>query len=539
MKKKQAAAVFFCAFFLQTGTLPAGAAELQPAAASAAAVSQIQGDFPDPAEAGMEYALNRRKFKGYKGRGTIILTNHGAKAAAVFVNGRRIPYQPSAAEQAPVRIDIGAYTQDGDNTLKVLNLSPADARLEVTIPYPEVTEGTPAQAGFREAKLARVDEVLRNDVKNGFPGAVLLVLKNGRIVKETAYGWAQLYDRFTLLPESQRSPMTVHTMFDLASNTKMYATILALMKLTDEGLVDPEAPVARYLPDYTGDGRENVLVRDVMTHSAGYAPDVFFHQPARAGDLYSCQRERTLQLLNQVPFVYPTGSKTVYSDTDYMLLTALIERVTGQRLDTYVEQNIYQPLGLRHTLFNPLRKGFLPREFAATEDCGNTRGGQVSFPGVRTATIRGEVQDEQAYYSMDGVSGHAGLFSQARDLAVLAQLLLNRGGYGSYYLCSPQVFDAYTKPTDRNPGMGLGWNKMTGAKRVWEFGPYASSEAIAHSGWTGTDICIDPRYDLAIILLTNRVHAPAVPGRNAFAADDMAADSYGSILSLVYEAFLE
>ena len=536
--KKGIAALCLSALCLQSVMCPLEAASTPITAESTA--SQIDGKFPDPVKPGMEYALNRRLFKSYKGQGTLLITNHGAQTAAIFINGQRIPYHPTPTEPANTPIDISAYTHDGDNTLKVLELSPATAQLEITIPYPKLTKGSPAQAGFQTTKLNKLDTLIQNDIQNGFPGVVLLILKNGHIVKETAYGWAQLYDQKTLLPESQRSPMSINTMFDLASNTKMYATILALMKLTDEGRIDPEVPIVRYLPDYTGDGRENIRVRDIMTHSAGYAPSAFFYDPERAKSLYSCQRERTLQMLYQVPLTYPAGTKTVYSDTDYLLLTSLIEQVTGQRLDTYVEQNIYQPLGLTHTLFNPLRKGFLPQDCAATEACGNTRGGQINFPGVRTTTIRGEVQDEQAYYSMDGVAGHAGLFARAEDLAVLAQLLLNRGGYGSYHLCSPQVFDTYTKPTDLDPSMGLGWNKMTGAGRVWEFGPYASHEAIAHSGWTGTDICIDPQHDLAIILLTNRVHSPSIPGQpNAFAANDMIMGHYGNIMSLIYEAFLE
>lgn len=532
-QKKIWAAALFCSLQLAGGTLYA-----QEPPAAAATQTQIRAAFPDPAEPGEEYALNRRLFKGYQGRGTLLLENHGVRHAAVYINGRRLPLEDPLPE-GKIQLFIGGYCQDGDNTLKVLQLQPATGQLTASIPYPELTRGTPAQAGMSADKLNKIDRIMESEIKRGFPGAVLLVVKNGRIVKESAYGWAKLYEKDQLLPESRRQPMTTAAMFDLASNTKMYAVILSYMKLMDEGRVSPEDYVVKYLPEYRGDGREQVRIRDVMTHSAGYASQVPFHRPA-AGRFYSLKREKTIALLPQVPFSYPLGTKTLYSDTDYMLLTAILERITGERLDSYAEKHIYAPLGLAHTLFNPLKKGFQPKDCAATEPCGNTRSGMISFPGVRTYTLQGEVHDELAWYSMGGVSGHAGLFSQARELAVLAQLLLNRGGYGSYRLCRPGIFDYFTKPTDRNARFGLGWNKMIFPERIWEFGPYASPEAIAHSGWTGVDICIDPHYDMAILLLTNRVHAPNVPGKpNTFITDDFVAGSYGSIMSLVYEAALE
>lgn len=517
-----------------------------PSAAEAASqepvrdTSQLLAVFPDEPEAGEEFAQNRRTFKGYKGRGEITLKNHGAQTAEVYINGRKIPLGdllnlPAGTAALP----IGAYSRDGVNTLKVLNIQPAGARLEVRIAYPALITGSPEQAGFSAAGLRRIDRVLEDEVQKGFPGAVLLVMRNGRIVKQTAYGWAKMYEQTQLLPEAKRQSMQVDTMFDLASNTKMYATILAFMKLTEEGRVSPEDKIVQYLPEYTGDGREEICIRDIMTHSAGYAAVFPFNQSS-AGEFYSRQREKTISLLCKVPLTYPRGTKTLYSDTDYMLLAAILEKITGRQLDAYVEQEIYYPLGLSHILFNPLRKGFKPSDFAATEPCGNTRSGMVSFPGIRSYTIQGEVHDERAFYAMDGVSGHAGLFSNAQDLAVLAQLMLNQGGYGGYRLCSAKTLEYFTKPTDANPLFGLGWNKMSMPGRVWEFGPYASGQAIAHSGWTGTDICIDPAYDLAIVLLTNRVHAPNVPGKpNTFQMDDFAACSYGSILAMVYEAFME
>ncbi|HWR41035.1 MAG TPA: penicillin binding protein PBP4B [Patescibacteria group bacterium] len=501
--------------------------------------SQIDGRFPDTSPTTRVYAQNRRLFKAYQGQGSLTVENHGVISAEVYVNGRRISMD--AALRFPnsrTTIDLGPYTVNGDNTLKVLHITPPGSQLILNIPYPELTVGEPAAVGFSSAKLAQIDTLIRSEVARGFPGAVLLVLKDGRIVKNTAYGWQKKYNGDQLLAPGE--PMTPGTMFDLASNTKVYATVMALMKLVDEGRVDPDARVSAYLPDFHDAGREEITVRDLLTHSAGLAPEIKYFDPAEAGAFYSVDRTTTLSLTQQAPLLRAPGTATVYSDTGFILLGDLVEHVTGQRLDDYLEQQLYRPLGLAHTLFNPLRKGFAPAQFAATERNGNTRDHQRDFPGIRQTTIQGEVHDEKAFYSLDGVAGHAGLFSRSQDLAVLAQLLLNGGGYGGYRLCSPAVVTAFTKPSVRDPRFGLGWNKGGHPGNIYEFGPYASDQVIGHTGWVGIDTCIDFKQDMAIILLTNKVHSPMMPGQiNRFATADLETGKYGSIISLVYEALLE
>ncbi|MCE5286873.1 MAG: penicillin binding protein PBP4B [Pelosinus sp.] len=508
-------------------------------AANGCQESQFDGKFPEDNPTTRIYAQNRRVFKAYQGQGSMLIENHGAVQAEVYINGKVVPIQAAlASKQGKMKIDIGAYTVNGDNTLKVLQVAPNGAYINVKILYPELTLGSPGEVGFSEEKLAKVDVLIQRDVDQGFPGAVLLIIKDGKIIKNTAYGWQKKYEGDMLLDKWQ--PMTPGTLFDLASNTKMYATVLAMMKLTSEGKVSPEDKIALYLPKFTGEGRDEIKIRDILSHSAGFAPEIKFFDPAKAGEFYSQDRANTLQLIEKTPLVYPTGTQTVYSDTDYIILSAIIEKVTGQRLDDYVERNIYQPLGLTNTLFNPLQKGFLKDQFAATERNGNTRDHQVYFPGIRQYTLQGEVHDEKAYYSLGGVSGHAGLFSRTEDLAVLAQTILNGGGYGGYKLCDQAVLTYFTKPTDRDREIGLGWNKGGNKDTVFEFGPYASDQVIGHTGWTGIDSCIDPKHDMAIILLTNRVHAPSMPGDvDRFVTNNFETGKYGSIISMVYEAFLE
>lgn len=501
--------------------------------------SQIDSKFPENNPTTRVFAQSRRVFKAYQGRGTIIVENHGATKAEVYINGKSVPITRVLSEpNGKMTINIGRYTVDGDNALKVLNVAPDKTYIDVKVLYPELVFGNPNDVGFSSKKLEKVDALIKDEVAKGFPGAVLLVLKDGKIIKQTAYGWQKKYEGDKMLEQWQ--PMTTDTMFDLASNTKMYAAVLAMMKLTEEGKVNPEDYVSTYLHGFSGDGRENIKIRDIMTHSAGFSPEIKFHDPQIAGAFYSTDRDTTLRLLEKAPLVYPIGTKTMYSDVDYMLLGYIIEQITGQRLDEYVENNIYRPMGLTHTLFNPLQKGFTKEQFAATERNGNSRDHMIDFPGVRNYTVQGEVHDEKAFYSLGGVAGHAGLFSRAQDIAVLAQTLLNGGGYGGYKLCDQSTVTYYTKPTDRNKQFGLGWNKGGNSDNIYEFGPYASDQVIGHTGWVGIDSCIDLKHDMAIILLTNKVHAPCLAGqRNKFTTDNFETGKYGSIMSMVYEALLE
>ena len=500
--------------------------------------SQISPRFPEEKPTDRIYAQSRRIFKGYKGQGQIIVENHGVESASVYINGKLISMENAfISKDKKVTIDISKYTVNGDNALKVLNVSPKDAYINIFIPYPELTVGNPKDVGFSEKKLAELDEFINEEVEKGFPGAVLLVIKDGKIIKNTAYGYKLKYDKDTLLNKFE--PMDTDTMFDLASNTKMFATNLAIQKLVTEKKISINDLVSKYIPGFTGDTRENIKIKDLLTHSAGFADSIKFYLPDNpyGEEFYSIDRAKTLKLLEKAPLEYPTGTKTIYSDTDYMILGYIIENITGVKLDEYVEKNIYKPLGLTHTVFNPLQKGFSKEDCAATETMGNTRGGSRVFPSVRTYTLQGEVHDEKAFYSMAGVSGHAGLFSTTEDMAVLCQTILNQGGYGNVQIADKDVLDQFTKPSDNDITFGLGWNRAGNTDKVWQFGPYASNTAIGHTGWTGTLTQIDPEHDMAIVLLTNKKHS--VCDNGIFEGDAFETGKYGSIISLVYEALLE
>lgn len=244
-----------------------------------------------------------------------------------------------------------------------------------------------------------------------------------------------------------------------------------------------------------------------------------------------------MKILNKVPLEYEPRSKTVYSDTGYMLLGKIIETVTKKRQDEYVENEIYKHLGLEKTMYIPLDKGVKKEDCASTEIFGNTRGFSRDYPKVRKYTLQGEVHDEKAFYSMKGVSGHAGLFSTTKELAVLCQVLLNQGGYGNIKLFDKNVLDQFIKPSDNSITHGIGYNRAGNQDKITQFGPYASNWAYGHTGWTGTCFLVDPQWDMAIVLLTNKKHSPFEDG--VFQGDKFETGKYGSIMSLIYEALLE
>lgn len=486
---------------------------------------QIDQTFPQQSLSNSTLVNNRAIFKSYKGRGEIIIDNQDAVSADIFINGEKLNIAKPLQAFNTYQYHLKRRTKNGNNTFKIENVLPEGASLNVTIPFPNLVD----EAQKHQRDFSKIDALINNDVENGFPGAVLVVVKGGKIIKNSAYGNARKFaDGGELL--STPVKMSTDTLFDIASNTKMFATNFALMKLVSEGKLDMNLPINHYLPTYRGAGRDLRTVKDILFHNVGYSPQVefFTHENHLGSDFFSQNAKRTKELmLTKVPFVAGRSTKPHYDDTNYMLLGVLIEKITGMSLDRYVEYDIYQPLGLKNTVFNPLYKGFRQNQFAATEIHGTTRDNRVDFDNVRTYVLQGEVHDEKAYHSFGGVAGHAGLFSSGKELAVLAQVLLNRGGYDEKQLFSPTVIDQFNKVDDGN--------------RKLHLGPYASRSAYSYTGWTGTLTVIDPEHDVAIILLTNARHSEIEgDGINYhFKGKQFETGKYDSVISLVYEAVLD
>lgn len=513
-------------------------------------------------------------FQHYSGQGTLyVAPEAGVASFALFVNNKPINTAQMAGGGV-YAVDISGCTLNGDNTIQVSAIQPAGKTVQVSIPYPVVIEGTPEQVGLDRDVLEALEQLIQSDVDNGFPSAQMAVVKNGRLVYQNAWGRVNAY-----LPDgtpNTASPaVTNDTLYDLASNSKMYTANYALQLLVTQGKIDLDSRIVDLLGqgfvddtiDITFSGYENpglevnkqwkseLTLRDILRHQAGFPADPQYHndafdqhtqKPAAgvANPLFSgwdgtpATRQATLKAIFKTPLMYKPGTKTVYSDVDYMLLAFVIESVTGQPLDQYLEQNFWAPMGLDHITYNPLLNGFAPNDCAATELNGNTRDGAVHFTGVRTATIQGQVHDEKAFYAMGGISGHAGLFSNAADLAKLASVMLT-GGYGQQKFFSRNVIDTFTAPKKENAAnWGLGWWREADDGRCWYFGTQSSSGTIGHQGWTGTLTLIDPVENLVVVYLTNKINSPVTnkaANPNKFNGNWYTSSTLGFVAQILYQ----
>jgi CubicO group peptidase (beta-lactamase class C family) len=332
----------------------------------------------------------------------------------------------------------------------------------------EETGVDPRQLGAIDGTI---DEALR---ARQLPGCVVLVGRHGKIVFQKAYGSRHV------LPE--RVPMTLDTVFDLASLTKPVATATSVMILVERKAVGLDDRVSRHIPEFTGHGKEQITVLQLLTHQGGLVAD----NPL--SDYRDGPQEAWERIFAARPAV-PPGSKFLYSDVGYLVLGELVRRVSGKSLDEFSRENIFGPLGMRETRFLP--PADLRRRAAPTEK----RDGKW---------IEGEVHDPRAF-ALGGIAGHAGLFSTARDLAVYAQMLLGRGEYGGVRILRQSTVEAMTKPYRVSAGLrGLGWDMRTGYSS--NRGESFSARAFGHGGFTGTAMWIDPELDLFVIFLSNRLH---------------------------------
>jgi CubicO group peptidase (beta-lactamase class C family) len=297
--------------------------------------------------------------------------------------------------------------------------------------------------------------------------------------------------------------MKKNTMFDLASVTKVMGTTQGIMKLVSEGRISVDDKVTKYIPEFGSNGKEDVKISDLLTHTSGLTPWFPTY-------LYAHSPDEVLNYINHLPLEYPTGTQRKYSDFSFMTLGFVIEKITHQKLDTYLESEIYHPLKMKHTMFTPdqINKKKIaatswgnPYEYKMIDDPNfgyYVEEDPDMFDGWRHHTLIGEVNDGNSFYGNQGVAGHAGLFSTARDLATLGQLMLNGGKYGKTKLYDEEVIDQFT--SEQAFGQGFGWERQ----KNWYMGDLYSDQAFGHTGFTGTQIIFDPAYNLQIILLTNK-----------------------------------
>ena len=323
-----------------------------------------------------------------------------------------------------------------------------------------------------------VDEAINHAVQTHLiPGAVLVIGHNGRIVYRKAYG------ERALVPK--REPMTLDTIFDAASLTKVVATTSSIMKLFEAGKIRLNDPVTNYLPEFQG-GHSDITVRNLMTHFSGLRPDLDL-KPVWSG--YETGIHRALM---DKP-AGPPGVRFVYSDINFVLLGEIVHRLSGQMLSDYARENIFQPLGMQDSMFQP--PAHLAPRIAPTE-----------IDEASGIPFRGVVHDPTARF-MGGVAGDAGLFTTGDDLAKFAQMILDQGTANGATLFSPPAVLKFTSPqspADQPILRGLGWDIDS---------PYSSNRgelfpigSFGHTGYTGTSLWIDPASKSYVILLTNFVH---------------------------------
>ena len=332
---------------------------------------------------------------------------------------------------------------------------------------------------------ATFDPLVQRGIGRGaYPGAALVVGRHDTILFSKGYG------HLTWSPSS-RAADPDSTLYDLASMTKVVATTTALMLLVDRGQLQLDVPVARYVPEFHGQGTSAITVRRLLTHTSGLRPTLPLFRDAP-------DSATALRLVFAATPIAPPGTRVIYSDLNAILLGEIVRRITGEPLDVVATREIFRPLGLHRTMFRPGR-ALLP---------------QIAPTGLwRGHPIAGVVNDQNAA-RLGGVAGHAGLFASAGDVARFAQCILREGTLSSGRLLHAETVRAFTtRATPVRLGTtqearALGWQAVPTGERVSSAGALFGPRTFGHTGWTGTSLWIDPDRDLFVVLLTNRAFAP-------------------------------
>ncbi|HEX5069992.1 MAG TPA: exo-beta-N-acetylmuramidase NamZ domain-containing protein [Vicinamibacterales bacterium] len=345
-------------------------------------------------------------------------------------------------------------------------------------------------AGFDRARLSRIDAAVADAIaQHQLPGAVVVIGRGDSVV------WRKAYGQRAIVPSPE--PMTLDTVFDIASLTKVVATTPAVMMLVEEGRIRLTDPVAAFIAEFAKYGKERVTIRDLLTHMSGLRPDLDLGEPWEG-------RDEAIRRACEEVLTDPPGRRFVYSDINFFLLGEIVSRVSGQPLDVFAQDRIFKPLGMLDTAFRP-NASSLPgipmiARLAPTEPC-------ASAPCPQGAgMLRGLVHDPTAR-RMGGVAGHAGVFSTADDLTRFARMMIGGGALGSARVLAPLTVARMTSPATpvgESNLRGLGWDiDSSYSANRGEFLPLGS---YGHTGFTGTSIWIDPATQLFVIFLSNRLH---------------------------------
>ena len=368
----------------------------------------------------------------------------------------------------------------------------------------------PESVGIKSVNLTDpIGKIVREAIaEQATPGAVVMVIKNGTVIFEEAYGFHTY--------EKQRPTLT-SDIFDMASISKITATTPAVMRLYEEKKIDLNQTIGHYLFQARQTNKSNVKLRDVMLHQAGFVPFIPFYKNLKPGDVSSDSSAthnvkiadgRYLLSDYYQKVMWPemlqskleTPGKYVYSDISMYVMKEVVEQQASEPIETYVQEQFYQPLGMYKTGYNPRRR-FAKEEIVPTER-------DTYF---RDTLLQGYVHDQGAAMA-NGVAGHAGIFSTANDLAIYGQMLLNKGTYGGEIYFAPRIVEEFTGKQSTVSRRGLGFDRKDPDTSKAYPSALASAATYGHTGYTGTCIWIDPEHQLTYIFLSNRVH-PSVTNK--------------------------
>ncbi|MFT7589073.1 MAG: beta-N-acetylhexosaminidase [Limisphaerales bacterium] len=368
----------------------------------------------------------------------------------------------------------------------------------------------PEEVGFNPEVLERIDSVMNGAImQKATPGGRVLLARNGKIFFDKSYGYHTY---------SKKQPVRKDDVFDLASITKIASTTICLMKLYEEGRLELDKKVVDYLPETEGSEVANLRIKNILTHTSGLKPWIPFYvyslleDGGLNPDYYRTEKtgEFNVEVATNI-YIHEAWGDSIYrriqynelrdnrnykySDLGFYLFRRIVERITQMPIEDYVQVNFYNPMGLS-------TMGYLPLEKMTADQIVPTE----SDSYFRHQLLQGHVHDMGAAME-GGVEGHAGLFSNAQDLAALVQMLLNGGTYGGFRFFKPETINLFTAKATSNSRRGLGFDKPElDAKKIGPTSTLASPSTFGHSGFTGTCVWADPEYDLVYVFLSNRIH---------------------------------
>ena len=410
-------------------------------------------------------------------------------------------------QRALPQLLFGAKGFAGVSPISINGITKAQQSL-TTSPIKRITYGIPEEVGLDEKTLHTIDTVAKEAIaKRAAPGCQVLVARHGKIVYEKSFG-ALTYDK--------TSPVTDQTIYDLASVTKVMATLQAVMFLEERGMIDIYKKASVYLPELLNTNKKDIILKDILTHQSGLYPFLLMWPNTVKGDTLLAHYYSPMKSYEYPLQVAPNlfASKVMqdsvwqwvlksemltkpprtpftprYSDLGFMILHRIVERLVNQPMEDFLSQNVYEPLGASTMGYLPLTK-YPPTQIAPTER-------DTIF---RKSIVLGTVHDERAAM-LGGVAGHAGLFGSGNDLIKLGQMLLQKGMYGGQTFYRPQTVELFAQKQFENSSRGLGWAKPGDPNSPSS--RYLSPKGFGHTGFTGTCIWMDPEFDLVFVFLSN------------------------------------